>query len=546
MTNMTTATDSAPLTESYWRKDESIPLIDDTVGSLLVRRAAESPTNLALVGTGHDDTGVRLTYAELLAEALRVATRLRELAGHEEMVALWAPNVAEWPVIQYGAALAGVVLVAVNPVLRAPELEFVLAHSGATVLIHADASRDHDMKAIAGQMRERFPALVTISLADQSGWLAEEVDTALLDIIPTDPDRPAMLQYTSGTTGNPKGVLLRHRSLVNVARLTMEAAGIGVGATSVNPLPMFHTAACVIGTLGPLWVGGTTVLVKQFMPAAVLAAMRDEQATVFYYVPAVLSAMVEYIRTSGEQGPPLDVMLGGASSVSAVLIESAESTFGGRVINVFGQTELAPVLTATRPDDSREDQLETVGRPLAQVDCKVVDPVTREVVPVGEVGEICARGYQQMIEYLGDAEITARTVDTDGFVHTGDLGSMDERGYLTVTGRLKELIIRGGENIAPAEIENRLLEVESVAAASVIGLPDDGLGEIVAAVVVLREPLDAATLRERVVTHVTECLAPFKVPARWFVTDALPLTPTGKVRKYALADSIVDGSLQEI
>jgi fatty-acyl-CoA synthase/long-chain acyl-CoA synthetase len=237
--------------------------------------------------------------------------------------------------------------------------------------------------------------------------------------------------------------------------------------------------------------------------------------------------------------------MGGASSVPASMIEAAERSFGASVVNLFGQTELAPVLSATRPGDSREDQLLTVGHPLPQVDVKITDPVTGDILPLGVSGEICARGYQQLIEYLHDPDATAATVDREGFVHTGDLGSMDERGYITLTGRLKELIIRGGENIAPPEVENALVAHESVLGASVVGLPDERMGEIVACVVQVRgnEPADLA---EQLDAFLRERIARFKVPTRWFVADDLPLTPTGKVRKFKLIDLIAEGSLREV
>ena len=354
-----------------------------------------------------------------------------------------------------------------------------------------------------------------------------------------------MLQYTSGTTGTPKGVLLRHRSLVNVAKLTLETAGIPAGAVTVNPLPMFHTAACVVGTLGPLWIGGTEVLLGRFEPTAALDTMRREDVTVLFFVPAMLTALVAAQRDSAEPAPRLSTCLGGASTVPAELITAAESTFGATVVNVFGQTELSPVLTATRPEDNRDDQLATVGRPLPQVDCKVVDWVTGAVVPVGHPGEICARGYQQMIGYLHDPAATAEAVDEDGFVHTGDLGVIDERGYLTHMGRLKELIIRGGENIAPAEVEACLAGHEVIAEACAFGLPDDRLGEIVAVVIVARGslPADAADL---LCAHARKHLTPHKVPQRWYVADGLPKTPTGKVRKFAIPGLIAQGSVREL
>lgn len=535
-----------PLTRAYLPADTSVPLVETTVGDLLAERAAEHPDRTALLGTRHG-TGepLRLTYAELLDEARRVATALARLARPGEPVALWAPNVVEWPIIQYGAAIAGVTLVALNPVLRAPELEYALAHSRSRVLLHADGSRGYDMATVAKQVGQKFPGLRVISLAERATWRSDTIDDAVVAAAPTDPDLPVMLQYTSGTTGNPKGVLLRHRSLVNVARFTMEFVEVAPRSVCVNPLPMFHTAACVIGTLGPLWIGGTEVLIEQFEPASVLDTMRREDASVLFYVPAVLGALLEVQRTSELPAPQLRTVMGGAANVPPSLIEAAERVFGASVINLFGQTELAPVLTATRPGDSREDQLGTVGHPLPQVDVKVVDPATGDVLGLDEPGEICARGYQQMIEYLHDPDATAATVDADGFVHTGDLGAMDARGYLRLTGRLKELIIRKGENVAPAEIESCLAAHGAVLAAAVVGVPDEARGELVAAVVRVRgeKPTD---LREQLVAHCRERLSPFKVPERWFVVDEFPMTPTQKVRKFRLAELVTQGGLREL
>ncbi|HVK28639.1 MAG TPA: AMP-binding protein [Nocardioides sp.] len=538
-----TLSDSPVLTTSYLPADTSVDLVDLTVPALLTQRATEHPDRLALVGTRHGDGAeVRLTYAELHDQAARVATALRRLAQPGEYVALWAPNVVEWVVVQHGAAMAGVVLVALNPVLRGPELEYAVDHSRCTVLLHADRSRDYDMAAVARDIAADRPHLRLVSLAERSVWQAAEADADVVAAAPTDPGLPVMLQYTSGTTGNPKGVLLRHRSLVNVARLTMEYVAMPAGAVTINPLPMFHTAACVIGTLGPLWLAGTEVLVEQFAPGPVLETMSREQVDVLFFVPAVLGALLEAQRQSDQPAPRLKVALGGASNVPAVMIEATEQVFGAAVTNVFGQTELSPVLSATRPGDAREDKLRTVGHPLPQVDVKVVDPATGEVVPIGEPGEICARGYQQMVEYLHDPLATAATVDADGFVHMGDLGTMDERGYLTLTGRLKEIIIRGGENIAPAGIESCLAEHPAVIAATVFGLPDERLGEIVAAAVQLRDEVTGAEL----VAHCRERLSPYKVPTRWFVAGELPVTPTGKVQKFRLAGLIGTPALRDL
>jgi len=401
------------------------------------------------------------------------------------------------------------------------------------------------MAAGVRRVAASLPDLTCVSLSDPSAWRALHVADNIARNATNDAQDVVMLQYTSGTTGNPKGVLLRHKSLINVAKLTFEALSVPDGSVCLNPLPMFHTAGCVIATLGPLWIGGTVILVDRFSPAPVLQALHTEKVSVLFYVPAVLAALLEVQRTSDARAPQLHTVMGGASNVSPALIEAAEQAFGGTVINLFGQTELSPVLTATRLEDSRADRLNTVGRPLPQVDCRIVDPGSGEVVGVGEPGEICARGYQTLVGYLHDPDATARTIDGEGFVHTGDIGTMDSRGYLRVTGRLKELIIRGGENIAPAEIESHLVTHDDVVECVVVGLPDDRLGEQVAAV--LRTSRDAdALLKDSLVGHLRNRLAPFKIPARWFVVAEFPVTPTGKVRKFELRDAIILGNVREL
>jgi fatty-acyl-CoA synthase len=534
------------LTRAHWPVDDSVALVESTVGGLLAERADSHADQVAIVGVRHGDGAeVRLSYADLYDEAGRVATALSTLAERGSHIAIWAPNVLEWPVIQYGAALAGMVLVALNPALREEELEYALTHSRAAVLLYADTSRDYDLAEVVDAVRPRLPHLRCISFSERATWQAAQFSAAVLRAAPTDPDEPVMLQYTSGTTGRPKGVLLKHRSLVNVAKLTLEAVGVPNGSVCLNPLPMFHTAGCVIATLGPLWIGGTVVLVERFRPAPVLEALRREDVSVLFYVPAILGVLLECQLSATTPAPRLRVIMGGASNVPAGMIEGAENVFGGSVVNLFGQTELAPVLSATRPSDSRDDQLATVGRPLPRVECKIVDPITNDTLAVGEPGEICARGYQQFLGYLDDDDATARTVDSDGFVHTGDLGTLDLRGYLRVTGRLKELIIRGGENISPAEIEGVLVGHEAILDACVVGLPDERWGEIVAVALRIEVHVHDA-LKNDIVEYVGRRVAPYKVPARWFVVEALPVTPTGKVRKFQLRDSIVSGQLREI
>jgi acyl-CoA synthetase (AMP-forming)/AMP-acid ligase II len=524
------------LNESYYPADRSVELTDLTVGELLADRAARLPDVAALVATGHDGSAVRYTYRELRESALQVAGALLGIAEPGEFVAIWAPNIAEWPLVEYGAALAGVVLVALNPVLRPDELRFALDHSGAVALLHADSSRGYNLAEVVAEVAPRCPALRTvISLSERDRWTAAPPS----ELPPVDQRRPVMLQYTSGTTGTPKGVLLHHRALVNVAKLTMEATRIAEGAVCLNPLPMFHTASCVVGTLGPLWVGGRAVLLERFEPAAALAAIRSEEVRVLMSVPTVLGAIVEATRADTEEPPALDTVLVGASNVPGSMIETVETLFGASVHNLFGQTELGPVLSLTRRGDSRADVVGTVGRAIAHTECRIVDPETGKTAPLGVPGEICARGFGQLIEYYRNPDATATAVDSDGWLHLGDLGSMDDRGMITLTGRLKDLIIRGGENIAPAEIENCLVTHPCVLEASVVGLPDERWGEVVVAAVRLREEL--ADAEAELIEHARSRLAKFKVPSRVEVVSEFPMTPSGKVQKFRLREQLLAG-----
>jgi fatty-acyl-CoA synthase/long-chain acyl-CoA synthetase len=425
-------------------------------------------------------------------------------------------------------------LVAVNPALRAAELEYCLGLSQATVLIHADAMRNYDMADVVAHVAPKLPDLLeVISLSDVGRLYGSPVEPDELSA----PDAPAMIQFTSGTTGHPKAVLLAHRSLVNNARLTMLTAQVAPGAVAIAPLPSFHTAGCVISHLGPAFLGGTMVLISTFEPGAVLQAMADEGAAVLMSVPTVLGAVLQAARASEAPVPRLDTVLVGASTVPGTMIEAVEQTFGASVHNLYGQTELSPVLCLTRRSDTREDLVTSVGRPLPHTGAKIVDPATGEVQPLGVPGEICARGYNQMLGYVDDPAATAATVDGEGWLHTGDLGSMDSRGLITLSGRLKELIIRGGENISPAEIEIALAAHPAVAEAAVIGLPDETWGEIVAAVVTTHEPAGPG-LEQELVKHCSARLAPFKVPVRWSFRGELPHTASGKVQKYVLRDEL--------
>ncbi|BAU88326.1 long-chain-fatty-acid--CoA ligase [Streptomyces laurentii] len=534
----------ALLTESFRPADTEAPLSDHTVGSLLREVAAGRPDALALESVP-DDGGVprRWTYAELLAEAESVAGGLRQRVGLGARVALWAPNVPEWPIVAYAAALAGVTLVTLNPALRAGELTHALRTSGAEMLIHADVARGYDMAATVRAVTPGLPGLRHVvplaaweSLRGAAPLPSREEIAAV----------PAQIQFTSGTTGDPKAVLLSHRSVVNVARLTFEGLGVHDGATVVSPLPMFHTAGCVISCLGPLWSGGVFTLLERFDPKVLFEVLRRSPGAVLTSVPTVLSALNDVARAADGAPARLSSVLTGAAPVRPQLITETEELFSTTVFNLYGQTELASVVTLTRPDDTAEDKTGTVGRPLPHVACKIVAPDTGRVRPLGVPGEICARGYQQLLAYYGDAEATARKVDADGWLHTGDIGSMDATGAVRIEGRLSDLIIRGGENIAPGPVESFLSTLPGVRDAVVVGVPDDRWGEIVAAVLLPAADRPEGPDVEECVALCRERLSPHKIPARWYLADGLPLTASGKIQKFRVRELIAEGVLPRL
>ncbi|WP_416979262.1 class I adenylate-forming enzyme family protein [Streptomyces sp. T028] len=534
------------LTESIRLADTTLPLSPHTVGSLLRAVAGERPDTVALEAIPDDHSpSRRWTYAQLLAEAESIAAGMRERVGSGARVALWAPNVPEWPMIEYAAALAGVTLVTLNPALRAGELSYALRTSEAQMLIHADHSRAYDMGEVARAVAADLPGLRhVLSLGDPQSLRGSAPLPSQEEIVES--GLPAQIQFTSGTTGAPKAVLLSHRSVVNVARLTFEGLEVPEGATVVSPLPMFHTAGAVISCLGPLWSKGTFTLLERFEPKVLFEVLRRSPGAVLTSVPTVLAALNDVARAATDAPARLSAVLTGAAPVRAQLIAETEDLFSTTVFNLYGQTELASVVTLTRPDDTAEYKTSTVGRPLPNVACKIVDPDTGHVQPLGVPGEICARGYQQLLAYYGDPEATAEKVDPDGWVHTGDLGSMDATGAVRIEGRLSDIVIRGGENIAPGPIETFLSTLPGVRDAVVVGVPDDLWGEAVAAVLLPSSEHPAGPDPALLLGRCREQLSPHKIPTQWFVVDALPMTASGKVQKFRLRELIAEGALTRL
>ncbi|WP_017624198.1 class I adenylate-forming enzyme family protein [Nocardiopsis chromatogenes] len=532
------------LDESLWPADTGRPLVGLSVGELLRRAAADAPGTAALVSVAPDRADRTWTYRELLDDAERAAAWLLGRFRPGEHVAVWAPNVPEWIVLQYGAALSGLVLVTANPALRGTELRYILNASHAVGAFYVDAFRGTDMASLIGAVLPEAPDVrEAVSL---TGWLEEVRGTGKRAGLPdVDLQGPTQIQFTSGTTGRPKAAVLRHGAMVTNAAYVRERCGVPEGSAFATALPLFHTAGCGLAGMGTVYDRGTLILGEVFDPASLLSAVQRHRAAILGAVPAMLHALLAHPGREEFDLGSLEVVMSGGDTVPPALVDAWAEAAGAAASAVYGQTELSPVVCQTRPTDTREDGLFTAGQPLPNVDVAVLDPATGAVRPIGVEGEICARGYQRMIGYLDMPEETARTIDADGWLHTGDLGRMDARGYVTVTGRLKDMIIRGGENIYPREIEEVLAAHPAITHAVVLGLQDPAWGERVAAVVRL-EPDRAAPSAEELHDFLRERLAPYKTPAEWYVTDDLPVNAMGKVQKFRLRDRIAAGGLRSL
>ncbi len=530
------------LTTSLWSAGPSHPVLDITVGELLREAASSHPEKGALASIAPDRDPRVWTYAELLDDAERAAAWLLQRFTPGEHIAVWAPNVPEWLILQFGAALSGLVLVTANPALRGPELSDALHRSHAVGLFSVRSFRGTAMSEVVDAILPGLPDLrETVHF---EGWLHDVRRTPKVAELPdVDPQSPTQIQFTSGTTGRPKPALLRHRAMVTNATLVRDRCGAEVGGTFATALPLFHTAGSGLAVLGSVHQRATLVLAEIFDPALLLRAIEDYEVRVLGGVPLMLHAMLAHPALSSVDLSSLRVVMSGGDAVPAPLVEGWARACGAGFSAVYGQTELSPIVAQTRPSDTPDDNLHTAGQPLEGVDIAIVDPATGAVQPNGIEGEICARGYQVMAGYFGMPDATAETIDADGWLHTGDLGTMDSRGYLTVTGRLKDLIIRGGENIYPREIEAELTNHSGVAAAMVLGVPDEAWGEQVAAVLQL-DPAwprpTSADLRDRL----RERLSPQKTPTSWYVAADLPTNAMGKLQKFRLREQIAAGELE--
>jgi fatty-acyl-CoA synthase len=531
-----------PLANAYWPAQTFTPLRESTIGSILHDAAYRAPNGIALIdGDGAGGKRRRWTYLALLADAERAARALLRRFSPGERIAVWAGNSPEWIILEFAAALAGLTLVTVNPAYQGDELAYVLGHSEADGLFMADEYRGADLRAILGKVRGRLPRLREVtSFGNRDDFTMRAVGNAPLPAVA--PSDVAQLLYTSGTTGRPKGALLTHRALTNNARLAFQAVGVGPDDLLVNPMPLFHVGG-VMFTLGAVSATAAHVLMPRFSPALQLELIETYRATLLLGVPTMMIAMMGHPDLAERDLSSLRLALAGGAVSPPDLVRQVEATLGVTYSISFAQTESSCSITMASGADSADDRAETVGRPLPDTEVRIADPRTGETAACGAVGEICARGYLVMRGYLNAPEATAAAVDADGWLHTGDLGSMDERGYLRIAGRIKDMIIRGGENIYPREIEEVLIGHPAVADASVLGFPDEHYGETVAAAIRPAGPDAAAdALADELAAFCRDRLAAYKVPIRWLITDAFPLTASGKVRKDALREQLAQRS----
>ncbi|BBX23347.1 AMP-binding protein [Mycolicibacter terrae] len=532
---MATAGPAARRELSYARGETRPALLETTIGADLAATANAHPDRDALVDVA---SGRRWSYAELSADVRRLASGLLQAGiGAGDRVGIWAPNCAEWVLTQYACAEIGAVLVNLNPAYRSHELAYALKQSGAAMVISASRFKSSDYVALLGEAAPECPELREVVFIDNPRWrelAGTAADAAALSkaAAALHTRDPIDIQYTSGTTGYPKGATLSHHNILNNGYLVGELLGYTEQDRVCLPVPFYHCFGMVMGNLAATSHGAAIIIpAPGFDPAATLRAVQDEACTSLYGVPTMFIAelglpdFARYDLTSLRTG-----IMAGSPCPAEVMRRVIDDMHMTGVAICYGMTETSPVSTQTRAEDSLAQRVETVGRVAPHLEIKVTEPGTGQTVPRGEVGEFCTRGYSVMTGYWNDPARTAAVIDADGWMHSGDLAVMDDDGYVRVTGRIKDMVIRGGENIYPREIEEFLHTHPDILDVQVVGVPDETYGEELMAVVMMRDgalPLTREALRDFCAGR----LAHFKVPRYLRVVEEFPLTVTGKVRK---------------
>ncbi|MFQ6328127.1 AMP-binding protein [Nocardia sp. CWNU-33] len=538
---------SVPL-PSYASGISDTPLLGDTIGADFDRTVAAHPDREALVDYV---SGRRWTY-RLLADAIdTLATGLAARGiGKGDRVGIWAPNCPEWFMVQYATAKLGAILVNINPAYRTSELEYVLHQAGVRMLIAARAFKSSDYVAMIEQVRPKCEGLEQVLVFGMPEWDALvqgdiDVDGLARIAATLSTDDPINIQYTSGTTGFPKGATLSHHNILNNGYSVGELCGYTEQDRICVPVPFYHCFGMVMGNLASTSHGAAVVIpAPSFDPIATLQAVAEERCTSLYGVPTMFIDLLTALDSApADLAPDLSSLRTGIMAGSPCPVEVMKRVIdrmGMREVCIcYGMTETSPVSTQTRRDDSIERRTATVGRVGPHLEVKIVDPATGSTVPRGEPGELCTRGYSVMLGYWEQAEKTAEVIDAARWMHTGDIGVMDSDGYLAITGRIKDMVIRGGENIYPREIEEFLYAHPDILDAQVIGVPDPKYGEELMVWIRMRAgaaPLDAEAVR----AFCTGRLAHFKIPRYVHIVDEFPMTVTGKVRKAEMRELAKD------
>ncbi len=560
---------------SYWQSEsDGIPLLEISIGDLLDRRAEEIPTQEAIVYSCYPEFGgaldIRLTYHEYRERVNGIARGLLALGLNKgDHIAVWAVNLPEWPLLELAAFKAGLVLITINPVLRAHEVEYILKQGDVTALFFMARIRDHDCLStmrslttpgtkngdVTGEIlpKLRYMSLLgapPAGLVEQEGWRpalireviaegarvnADALRERQASVKPTD---PGQILYTSGTTGFPKGAVQSQHGILNNGAIFARRWGMKQGDRVCTAMPFFHAGGCVLGILAALGAGSTLHPMIAFDPLKALQIISTERCTMFGGVPTMLLAIMQHPDFGKYDLSCLRSVISGGSPVPVYLMEQVKERMGADVAIVFGQTEASAAITLTLQDDTFELKSATVGVPMPHSEVKIIDPATGKAVLCGERGELCCRGYLVMDGYYNMPDKTAEAIDNDGWLHSGDLATMDAHGYVNIVGRLKDMIIRGGENIFPREVEEFLIRHPKVADVQIVGVPDKFFGEEQLVVVIPKEgeqPTEQE-LREYCKGQISHQ----KIPRYFQFVASYPLTASGKVQKFVLRQNAIE------
>jgi fatty-acyl-CoA synthase len=518
-------------------------LLGETIGDNLVRTIARVPDAEALVSYRQ---GARYTYAEFGEAVDRLAGGLLAAGvAKGDRVGVWSPNRAEWALIQYATARAGVILVNINPAYRVNELEYALGQSGCRWIFATQQLKDADFVAMVDHVRPRLPALERAIFFDTPDWeevasgagFSGDLDAHAHEL---DFDDPINIQYTSGTTGFPKGATLTHHNILNNGYFVGLTLDYSERDRVCIPVPLYHCFGMVLGNLAATSHGACMVYpAETFEPEATLEACAQERCTSLYGVPTMFIAELAHERFPEFDLGSLRTGIMAGSPCPIEVMKRVSSQMGIDEMSIaFGMTETSPVTTQVRCDDTLENRCGTVGQALPHVEIKIIDPESGRTLPRGEPGEFCARGYVVMQGYWNDPERTAESIDVQRWMHTGDLATMDEHGYVRIVGRIKDMVIRGGENVYPREIEEFLYTHPDVADVQVIGVPDERYGEELMAWVI---PRPGSTVSEDDLREFCKGqIARFKIPRYVKLVDSFPMTVTGKVQKFKMREVAIE------